>query len=265
MLQRAFLVFLLNLVAAYSADYFPLAKGNSWNYQMNRDSGGYSGSALTMRLEIFSDTCIENDSILPSGFITSFLFGNDTIHGYFLKKGNDVFTNDSMLPVSEYYKFMEHQPVAGHTWNDSAGHTYKLVYWGSATVLAGTFDSCFAVVIEKDSLAQIFAPDVGLIKTLSHGNIQYQLTAFHVGSAGVFSPKQLSTVNQHNVYQKFWLPGDYSLVDVSGRFIGNVVLDKTGKIVQKDQHIPSGEFFLVPKNRNSGDLRKAEKFLYNRR
>jgi|GEM_PF-1757040 hypothetical protein len=261
MVRNLFFILLFIPLAARSADYFPLDVGNYWDYRITRDSA----VTPSMRLEFFCDTCIGSDTILSSGYINPLPAGSDTIRGYLLKRGNDVFTCDSMLPISGYYKLAEHHPAAGDTWSDRMGRSCRLVYWGNVTVPAGTFDSCFAVVEEKDSLTQIYAPDVGIIKTVSHGKTLYHLTAYYVGRAGVSEQRHIRPATQCRGGTKSPPADEYSLVNVSGRVAGTVIVSRGQGISGNGFNIPSGFFFLLPKFRPSGEPRIAEKALYLRK
>jgi hypothetical protein len=146
------LILFLLFISAYSADYFPLKIGYSWNYQVQQDFIESNGNHVILTIltnkTILKDTIIGTDTIIISIQITKTLYGTDSakippdsMYYYYINRGNEVLFNFILLPTSAYHKIMEHHPLRD-TWLDSIQY---INYYGSAFVSSTTFDSCYAI------------------------------------------------------------------------------------------------------------------------
>jgi hypothetical protein len=226
---------------AQVADYFPLATGNSWNYSFTIlliDST----ITVPLTMAVVDDTMIGPDSVFEIKMWSDVDTTLDTSGGYFLVRGNDILTLDSLKPPMPYYKIFEHLPVAGKGWKNDNGDTVTVVYYGTITVPAGTFDSCYAIVNHNGDTFQVFAPNVGLVRETNSGNAWLKLTSY---SVHLQNPIVRPVPGISHASEKPGLhPGRYSLLNALGKCIDIVTIGKNSAM---NRRLTRGTYFLVEK------------------
>jgi hypothetical protein len=226
---------------AQAADYFPLAKGNSWNYNFTILIFD-STITVPLTMAVVDDTMIGPDSVFGIKMWSQVDTTQDTSTGYYKVTGNDVLTLDSLKPPMPYNKVFEHHPKVGDGWRNDNGDTMTVIYSGTITVPAGTFDSCYATVDKYGDTVDVFAPNVGLVKIVHDSNSRFELTAYSVHLPNsVIRPAP----NISRAFEKPGLhPGRYSLLNALGKCIDIVTVGKNGSI---NRNIARGTYFLVEK------------------
>jgi len=201
---------LFPLCTAFSADYFPLEVGNTWTYSTVSPQVNVS-YVMTASKKLLNGV----DSVYCMSNKVDFGGIVDSLDGYMLSDGNDIFVFDEIGDAKPYDKIFEHQPVAGHEWMLTTGETRKIVSCGTITVPAGTFQSCYAVVEDGDT-TEIYAPDVGMIVMADRDELAVHLASYTLPNSNPvrFPPRRIS-VNQSSGY-----PASARCVDLQGRLMG---------------------------------------------
>lgn len=161
----------INLTAQ---DYFPISVGNKWILEELNSDGDIIESDTT----IIKDNYVVNnlDVFLMEETFTDISGTNkhstelitDTINK------NDIYFKNG----DSYHKIWQHQYTDGDKWA-FMDDTIKVVYVGPVNVPAGNFDDCFYV--KSDSVSGwIFAPDVGIVKTISENETKFILTSYEL-------------------------------------------------------------------------------------
>jgi hypothetical protein len=236
-----------------AADYFPLATGNSWNYSFTflmLDST----NTVPLTMAVVDDTMIGPDSVFGIKMWSDVDTTRDTSGGYFLVRGNSILVLDSLKPPMPYNKVFEHFPVAGERWKNDNGDTMTVVYCGSITVAAGTFDSCYATVDKNGDTVNVFAPNVGMVRIVHVNNSRFELTAY---SVHLPNPVVRPVPNISHASKKPGLhPGRYSLLNAQGRFIDIITIGKNGAI---NRSLARGTYFLIEKEPCLSGVKQAVK------
>jgi hypothetical protein len=229
------------IVSAQSADYFPLAKGNNWNYAITTYIDTFTFIAK-VKLSVVKDTLVGADPFFIMKIGYAFDSTQDSSTGLFQSNGNDIRSYDSLDPYIQFDKIFEHQPVAGHTWKNASGEIRTIVYYGRATVAAGTFDSCYAIVDSIGDTTEVYAPDVGMIKVIDDPTILFELSSYKV-----IPPNRVLQPQRPNPLPAFSAgihPGRYSILNAEGRCIETIIINKNGRM---DRALSPGTYFLVEK------------------
>jgi hypothetical protein len=248
-------VFMLAAAAAgaQAADYFPLAKGNSWNYNFTILVPG-STNTVPLTMAVVDDTMIGPDSVFGIKMWSDVDTARDTSGGYFLVRGNSILVLDSLKPPMPYNKVFEHYPKAGDGWRNDNGDTMTMVYFGSITVPAGTFDSCYATVDKNGDTVNVFAPNVGMVRIVHVNNSRFELTAY---SVHLPNPVVRPVPNLSHAFEKPGLhPGRYSLLNAQGRFIDIITIAKSGVM---NRNLARGTYFLIEKEPCLSGVKQAVK------
>ena len=246
---RACSTFFCLMTVASAADYFPLAVGNKWSYSVTMDGlNGTLKQAIEQKIIIVTDTVFRvSDKIAVPGF-------NDSASGYMMSVANDAFSFENLSDVKPYDKIFEHAPSAGHTWTQSTGEIQTITYYGTYTVPAGTFNSCYAVVEGGDTI-EIFAPDVGLIASDWNGT-SVALSSYTVSPPSpVIVPFYRANGNKSTLVNSVH-PGFYALIDAQGRAVDIVASNRYGK---PDHTLPPGNYFLLDKDARASGTKGAIK------
>jgi hypothetical protein len=245
---------ILGLVAAaHSADYFPLAKGNSWNYAFSEifpDSVHTSG----VKMMVACDTVIGSAFIFGIKMWSETDTAPDRYAGYYMVRGNGIFILDSLGQPMTNNQIIEHHPTAGDGWRNDNGDTMTVVYFGSITVPAGTFDSCYATVDQNGDTVNVFAPNVGMVRIVHVNNSRFELTAYsvHLPNSIVRPVPNIS----HASKKPGLHPGRYSLLNAQGRFIDIITIAKNGAI---NRILARGTYFLIEKEPGVPGVKQAKK------
>jgi hypothetical protein len=205
MKTASFSILIFWIFSVYSADYFPLTIGNSWDYQSRQElidiSGNHNVITHFEKRTILKDTIIGTDTIFISqrkfwlsDSLLSTLLPPDSGYGYYLNKGNDIYFSFKISPISDYYIISQHHPIKDK-WIDT---NRQMTYFGNATVPIGTFDSCFAVAvwISSEMSLEIYAPNVGLICTKNNSSFT-NLYDYYFNNVGI-KPKSSFKVQTQN-------------------------------------------------------------------
>ncbi|MDD5569309.1 MAG: hypothetical protein PHG23_02770, partial [Candidatus Pacebacteria bacterium] len=158
----------------YLNDYFPLAYGNYWVYNIIDSAGNVTGI----------DSVIINDSsswnnhkiYIQSEYISFINTANQFPRSCYFDSGNDVcYTNCWYLNDSLFWKtkIAQHTYQEGDSWNaitllDSVVK-FNVDFVGTVSTPYGNISNCLKV------LGNIFGPDIGLIKTDNKILIRYSL------------------------------------------------------------------------------------------
>jgi hypothetical protein len=240
-------------ISTQSADYFPLAKGNNWNYAITTYIDTFTFIA-EVKLSIEKDTLIGADPFFVMKIGYAFDSTQEFSTGLFQSNGNDILSYDSLDPSMQFDKVFEHQPVAGHTWKIAGGEIRTIVYFGRATVTAGTFDSCYAIVDSMGNTTEVYAPDVGMIKVIDDVTILFELSSYEV-----IPPNRVLQPQRPNSLPASCAgihPGRYSILNAEGRCIETIFINKNGRI---DRALSPGTYFLVEKGPQVRGTRRAVK------
>jgi hypothetical protein len=235
------------VTTASAADYYPLAAGNKWTYSLEME-----GSTGTLKDAIEKKIVNGTDTVFRMSSKIAIIGYNDSSSGYVMSNGNDVFYFESLNDAKPYDKTFEHQPIEGHTWTLSTGEAIKIVYYGSFTVPAGTFNSCYAILVDSDT-SEIYAPDVGLIAMLSEGTVT-ALTSYTVvpSSPVIFTPERASGnrfISKTGIHA-----GLYQLINLQGRRSDIAAVDG---YYRPDRTLSPGSYFLLDKEMKSSGMKSA--------
>lgn len=158
----------------FAQDYFPLKVGNTWILDELNTNGNIIGSDTTIikdnfiinKLNIFLMTEKVTDSsgtnITDTELYTDSINHNDI----YFKVGN------------ESHKIFQHNYKNGDKWSFMSDTT-RVEYIGSINVPAGNFNNCFYVKTNSTS-GWIFAPNIGIIKTIVDDKTKLALKHFNV-------------------------------------------------------------------------------------
>jgi hypothetical protein len=198
-------------------DYFPIEVGNFWIYNMIDDSGNY----------IADDTLVIKDNYTLNGKNIFTLVENDYSPDELYSGGkdnNDIFLNDG----GNWEKIFQHKYTEGDQWY-SIGDTLRVEFYGSVTVPAGHFPSCFYLKIDNTS-GYILAPNVGIVKAIGDGFDYMVLKKFYVSTFTGISDEL------NNKIEVFPNPSsNYISIPVIDNSVQLEICDLSGKpILQKD-------------------------------
>jgi hypothetical protein len=257
MAKKYFFLIMTISFMSYAADYFPLAVGNQWKYQINTGEFDPADSSVQMTVTITSDTVIGTDSI----YNVVYLFSSmpdllDSAKGYFLNRGNDVFSFDDLSAISATIKYFEHKPAVGHTWNDGDGNVMTINSIGDVSCPAGHFSSCYMLSSSLDT--EIYAPDIGLIKINYDGEIKTLLSCKIVNKTSVLAYRP-SCGSAITIERPVDSGKRYSLFDLRGRCVKQDQLITGERIEFYRKMFSSGAYLIVPRE---GHTRKAGMFLH---
>lgn len=252
MFKRIVFIILIITHLSFSADYYPMQVGNFWDYDGE-------DASLTLLLEVTEETLIGEDKI---SLFYATIFENDEILFeeplYYLSRGNDVYILEDPTDTSYKEKFAQHTYKDGDFWIDEDGDTSHVTEYGTKTVPAGTFNSCFAVTSASGS-ASIFAPDVGLVSYMdSLGQQTTFLTEYDIQT------KIANTFNEQNnnkfiMNNKNWHASPLvQIFDSKGRMIGSFQITDELSLQKKLNSLSSGTYFKVYKN--EGSIRYIDKY-----
>jgi hypothetical protein len=252
-LIRSLVVVFVLVTSLHAADYFPLAKGNSWNYTFSEIIFD-SSYTVGVRMAVACDTVIGADSVFGIKMWADSETVPDEYAGYYMVRGNYVFTLDSLNQPRTDSKMFEHFPKAGDGWKNDNGDTFTVIYFGTITVPAGTFDSCFATVDKNNDTVFVFAPNVGLVRIFHVGNSLFELTAYsvHIPNSVVRpAPNAPLAPEKVGIHQ-----GRYSLLNALGKWIDIVTIGKNGAM---NRRLAKGTYFLVEKDPGTTPVKRAVK------
>lgn len=238
---------LISVVSA--ADYFPLTVGNKWSYSVTMEGlKGTLNQAIEQKIITMTDTIFRvSDKIKVPGF-------NDSASGYMMSEANDVVSFEYLSDQKPYDKVFEHTPTAGHAWTLSTGEIRAIIYYGTLTVAAGTFNSCYAVVEDGDTI-EIYAPDVGMIASDWLGT-SVELSSYTVSPASpVIVPFNLANSTKATPMNSVQ-PGCYLLFNIQGRIMDVVAINRYGK---PDRTLSPGNYFLLDRDVRSSGVKGAIK------
>lgn len=164
----------------YSSDYFPISIGNIWVMDILDSTGMVIG---TDSASIGKDTTLSNINMFQYNEYWQKPAETDSAFFYIYSQGNDIYIDFDRTQVTPMRaKFCQHQYTEGDHWTSFYDDCYA-DYYGRVTVPAGSFDSCFFVHIgPSDSAGWIFAPDVGVIKSISNNRGNYVLRNYFVSA-----------------------------------------------------------------------------------
>ncbi|HEX8545893.1 MAG TPA: T9SS type A sorting domain-containing protein [Cytophagaceae bacterium] len=165
------IVSLFTVLHAYSQDYFPMASGNTWNLHKFSASGaiqGYGSSSMTIssRTDFKAFEMVERTDKYDSKYD---IYDNP-------ENTNEIYVEFPSESIK--MKLWRHRYKDKETWNSLVGTSIS-EYVGKVTVPAGTFDSCYQVRFVEKVDAWIFAPNVGIIKTIDSDG-EYVLVSYKV-------------------------------------------------------------------------------------
>jgi hypothetical protein len=245
---RISVVLLSLLFTVSAADYFPVAVGNEWYYTFPLE-----GLAGYQRMVIEQKNVVDTDTIFHVNVQINVDIFKDSLTGYFVSVENDVYSFDSMDETKPYDKTFEHQPVEGREWTLETGENRKIVNYGSITVAAGTFSSCYAIVEDGDT-TEVYAPDVGLVASLLQGEIAMQLVSYTIASLDVARFIQERETDGNHFFRTGFRTGDYSAVNLQGRRVTGVNITGKG---WTDQKLSSGIYIISPESGRDRVVRRC--------
>lgn len=247
-LQTCSVLFFLVSVAS-AADYFPLAIGNKWSYSVTMDGAkGTLSEAIEQKILNKADTVFRMSSkIAVPGF-------HDSASGYIMSDANNIVTFENLSDVKPYDKSFEHAPIAGHTWTLNTGEIQTIIYYGSFTVPAGTFNSCYAVVEGGDTI-EIYAPDIGLIASDWDGTTTV-LSSYTVSSQSPVIAPFIRGNGNTSTLTRDARHGSKILVNAQGRFVDVFAGERYGKL---NNSLSPGNYFMLDKDARGNDPHGAVK------
>lgn len=216
------LAVLLSLsIFGMAQDYFPMAKGNQWNF------------TLTLEGDVYDYNWTIEDSIHSNG--TDYFYSIIEIPGL-LRDSTYCYNqpgNENLILMADTIGKLETDILFLHTVTKdtmvvNGTDTIDIEYFGEVTVPAGTFQNVYTSVDRSDTLSRIFfAPDVGYIRQDSEGETILVLESYSFGGV-VTSTKEISGSS----IKLFPNPTSNSLSITSGKPISNYqIWDLTGKLV----------------------------------
>lgn len=216
------LAVLLSLsIFGVAQDYFPMAKGNQWQFKLTLGGDTYD-----------YDWTIE-DSIHSGG--VDYFYSTIVIPGL-LSDSTYCYNqpgNENLILLADTIGKQETDILFLHTVTKdtmvvNGVDTIDIEYYGEVTVPAGTFQNVYTSVDRSDSLSKLFfAPDVGYIRQDSEGETILVLDAYNF-SGVVTSSKEISK----SEIQLFPNPTSNSISITSGEPISNYqIWDLAGKLV----------------------------------
>ncbi|UCC12942.1 MAG: hypothetical protein JSW02_05295 [candidate division WOR-3 bacterium] len=156
-------------------NFFPLAVGNVWNYdllytEMNVDTTEYTGTSTT---EITQETTLDND-VAVFEQVTTMVWDDTTMNTWV----DTTYIRETEDYILIYYDLADTEPDTslvlpveeGNTWTVYADTTDTLtaevVGQEDVTVPAGTYTDCWNVAYTSLGQAQDdwFAPEVGVVR-----------------------------------------------------------------------------------------------------
>lgn len=206
------IILLFFVTTVVAVDYFPLAVGNEWTY---REKAGQAGIVLTIKIE--QQLVVDSGTLYPG---TISIKNIDTTQVSFpmafYTTGNDIYIIDSINQTTPRLKFFEHIPSVDDTWiNEESSDSSIVIDFGTLTVPAGTFHSCYAEVQTFYEDTTWFAPDIGMI-----AGPDYELLSYIVKSTGI-TPKKVTGKPVQATYRLN--RNLYSLIDPLGRCVKRTV------------------------------------------
>jgi hypothetical protein len=181
---------ILSLLAVSSlvvaADYFPLAKGNSWADNIMYPLTGTTLTKVgTATWNITGDTIYNNQTYFVCSVHVIYGGMLDTLlPAYLLNQGNDVSMTTNLASATALVKVGQHQYQGGESWT-SGVTTVTASYCGTVHCAAGDFNSCYALLSGTDT-SSMFAPNVGPLRMLFAFNgstVTLFLTSYSIASA----------------------------------------------------------------------------------
>jgi len=187
-------IFLIGILAGLicgkilGADYFPIKVGNYWVMD-NLDSNGKIIGIDSFIIE--SHRALNN---LDLFFMTDYDAANGesgSSPSELYTQGNDIFMffEDSSLLGTSKIKMWQHDYKDEDSWG-SEPFSFQVEFIGKVQVPKGIFDSCYFVKHSGGS-GWVFAPNVGIIKTISEGQEKFLLRRYFVNTPIQIDPKKL--------------------------------------------------------------------------
>jgi hypothetical protein len=186
------LILLLISVTAkvlYPSDYFPLAVGNQWKYNLYDSSGGF---LCTDSQFIVSDSIADNNHLFAVDQVHCFSPGDPSSRHFLFSDGDTVKLYMPAIgnPIRGLHNFYDGQII----YLPFLQRTDTIRYVGAVTVLAGTFDSCYCWRTTQG--AEYYAPNVGMIKAVdSTDKVQKELSYYVVNLNAIEIKSHLSSDN----------------------------------------------------------------------
>lgn len=153
------ILFLVTSCSLMAQDYFPLAKGNNWAFQID----GYE--EVILRFSIVEVLSYEGYDLIRMHFLGEENGMTELIEEtFFYNLPPDCNLIYDAFPASgevDLSPFFQHSPEEG-TWTEY-GETVEIVEIGTHSVPAGTFQNCYKLEAYFDDYF-IFAPNVGFIE-----------------------------------------------------------------------------------------------------
>jgi hypothetical protein len=181
----------LMMIPASASDYFPFCIGNTWVLDALDSTGSVTGRDSSVIDTSFN---LSNREIFLMDEFYTYDYGNDSTYTLFFSNDNDIYLlTENPLDST---KVFQHTYVNGQKYTSDifSSDTMTVDDIGRVTVPAGTFDSCFFV--NSNGSGCVFAPDVGIIKSVDNGRDIYVLRSYHVRNAGII-PNPLHPKSKH--------------------------------------------------------------------
>ncbi len=157
----------------FAQDYYPLKVGNTWILDELNTNGNIIGS----------DTSIITDNFILNK-LNIFLMTEKITNSTGTNTQNTELFTDSINHNDIYFKvgnvsckIFQHNYKNGDKWSFMSDTT-RVEYIGSINVPAGNFNDCFYVKYSSTS-GWIFAPNIGIIKTIVDNKTRFSLKYFN--------------------------------------------------------------------------------------
>lgn len=146
-----------------SQDYFPLSKGNVWNFKLTLDNQDYD-----YKFDMVDSTQVNGTNYFKSVITIPGLLEDSTYCFDAKSDNNIILTTDAIGAIDSDILFL-HDPT-NDTIIINGTDTADIKYFGAVTVPAGTFQDVYTSVDRSDSLTTLFfAPNIGYIRQDSEG------------------------------------------------------------------------------------------------
>jgi hypothetical protein len=224
------LSFILISINLFSQDYFPLVVGNTWVLNILDSDGQVVGTDSTV---IGDNYKLNNMNIFLMKELIHDGYSKDSVN-------NELYTdsinhNDIYGHMNDIWqKIWQHHYTNGDKWAFTSDSIH-VEYIGKVSVPAGNFDSCYYVKTDSTS-GWVFAPNVGIIKTISENKTGYTLKNYKVTLANVSG---ITEVSKENIKVYPNPSSDYISIQNVENSIQLSIYDLTGKLYYITKKISS--------------------------